>query len=100
MIKQYIPISLLAMTALFGSQAVAQEQFTKDFEVVRKELVSWDPVRGEWLSSSLVAMTKNEPIPDRMFPEDFTPLEMLKVVPASTRNAIAETATTQSNNGT
>jgi hypothetical protein len=100
MIKQYIPISLLAMTALFGSHAVAQEQFTKDFEVVRKELVSWDPVRGEWLSSSLVAMTKNEPIPDRMFPEDFTPLEMLKVVPASTRNAIAETATAQSNNGT
>ncbi|MES2556382.1 MAG: VWD domain-containing protein [Bacteroidota bacterium] len=99
MIKQYIPISLLAMTALFGSQAVAQEQFTKDFETVRKELVSWDPVRGEWLSSSLVAMTKNEPIPDRMFPEDFTPLEMLKVVPASTRNAIAETATSQSNNG-
>lgn len=98
MIKQYIPISLLAITALFGSQAVAQEQFTKDFETVRKELVSWDPVRGEWLSSSLVAMTKNEPIPDRMFPEDFTPLEMLKVVPASTRNAIAETATTQSNN--
>ena len=100
MIKQYIPISLLAMTALFGSQAVAQEQFTKDFEIVRKELVSWDPVRGEWLSSSLVAMTKNEPIPDRMFPEDFTPLEMLKVVPASTRNAIAETATSQSNNNT
>lgn len=98
MIKQYIPISLLAITALFGSQAVAQEQFTKDFEIVRKELVSWDPVRGEWLSSSLVAMTKNEPIPDRMFPEDFTPLEMLKVVPASTRNAIAETATSQSNN--
>jgi len=97
MIKQYIPVSLLAIATLFGSQAMAQDQFTKDFESVRKELVSWDPVRGEWLSSSLVAMTKNQPIPDRMFPEDFTPLEMLKVVPASTRNAIASTAATNGN---
>lgn len=97
MIKQYIPLSLLAFATFIGSQAMAQDQFTKDFESVRKELVSWDPVRGEWLSSSLVAMTKNQPIPDRMFPEDFTPLEMLKVVPASTRNAIASTAANNSN---
>lgn len=92
MVKQYIPISLLAAGVLLGTQAIAQDQFSRDFESVRQELRSWDPVRGEWLSSSLVAMTKNQPIPDRMFPEDLTPVEMMRLVPASTRNAITETA--------
>lgn len=98
MIKHYIPISLLAMTTLFSQQAVAQDQFSQDFESIRQELVSWDPVRGEWLSSSLVAMSRNQPIPDRMFPEDFTPMEMLKVVPASTRTRMATTAQTNASN--
>lgn len=98
MIKQFIPISLLTVSALFGTRAAAQDQFRKDFESVHQELVSWDPVRGEWLSSSLVAMANNQPIPDRMFPEDFTPMEMLKVVPAATRTRIATTAQTQSTN--
>lgn len=98
MIKQYIPISLLALCTMTGMRAVAQDQFSKDFDNIRQELTSWDPVRGEWLASSLVSMSRNEPIPDRMFPENFTPMEMLRAVPQSTRNAIASTATTGSQN--
>lgn len=96
--KQYIPIRLLVLSGLFLGQAHAQDQFSKDFENIHKELVSWDPVRGEWLSTSLVAMSRNEPVPDRMFPEDFTPMEMLKVVPADTRNRVATTVQTNARN--
>lgn len=61
------------------------DAFTKDFQAVRTELTSWDPVRGEWLASSLVSISKNEPIPGRTFPEDFTPAEMYRMVPEPNR---------------
>lgn len=64
----------------------------QDFEPIRSELTAWDPVRGEWLASSMVAISKDEPIPDRYFPEDFTPAEMLKAVPQTTRERIGTTA--------
>lgn len=76
------------------------ERFSKDFEPIRSELTKWDPVRGEWLASSIVAMSKKEAIPDRTFPEDFTPAEMLRLVPQPTRNAVEQTATTNLQNAT
>ncbi len=73
---------LFACLSLVSIVVYGQEKIqTNEYESMRKELVDWDPIRGEWLSSSLIAMSKNEPIPDRTFPEEFTPGEMLRVVP-------------------
>jgi hypothetical protein len=78
---------------LFGfilsiSAIQAQDRFEKDFQPIRSELTKWDPIRGEWLASSLVSMSKKQPIPERTFPEDLTPAEMLRLVPAANRTAI------------
>lgn len=71
----------------------AQDRFEKDFQPIRSELTNWDPIRGEWLASSLVSMSKKQPIPDRTFPEDLTPVEMLRLVPAANRTAINQAIT-------
>lgn len=68
------------------------DRFSQDFQPIRSELTKWDPIRGEWLASSLVAMSKQEAIPDRTFPEDFTPAEMMRMVPASNMANIQQTA--------
>jgi hypothetical protein len=70
-----IGISILTTSASFSQ---SREQ---DYSVLNKELTSWDPIRGEWLASSIIAMSKKEQIPDRNFPENVTPFEMLKLVP-------------------
>lgn len=59
-------------------------------DVAMSELSQWDAVRGPWLAESLGAMANNEPIPDRNFPEDFTPAEMYAMVPSERRNRIEE----------
>ena len=86
--KKIIPF--LLFSAVLVTNVQAQDRFKQDFEPVRKELTTWDPIRGEWLASSLEAISKNQPIPDRTFPEDFTPAEMLRIVPEGNRNRINE----------
>ena len=76
----------------------AQDQLTKDFAPIKSELQSWDPVRGEWLAESMLAISRKQPIPDRTFPEDFTPAEMYKMVPTTSRDRIATTVTGNRNN--
>jgi hypothetical protein len=56
-------------------------KLVKEYDEIKTELVQWDSVRGEWLSNSLLAMAQNNPIPERTFPEDFTPFEMYSVIP-------------------
>ncbi len=85
--KLYFPILFLVMTT---TSVVAQDRFSSDFEPIRKDLTNWDPIRGAWLASSLEAMAKQQPIPDRTFPEDFTPAEMFRVVPAQNRDFIRD----------
>ena len=76
--KTILCLSLFAF--LFGtSNLIAQDeasQFDKDYSAVDEELKQWDPIRGKWLSASMKAMSNNEPIPDRTFPEDLSPGEM------------------------
>ena len=89
--------TLLAfVSCLLAPISWSQDNFSKDFEPIRKDLRAWDPIRGEWLASSLEAMSKNEPIPDRTFPEDFTPAEMFRIVPASNQDFIRNQAQTNS----
>jgi hypothetical protein len=76
---------------LLAGVANAQDAFNREFESIRQDLVSWDPVRGEWLASSMVAMSNNQPVPDRMFPENFTPSEMYSILPSETRVRVRNT---------
>jgi hypothetical protein len=85
---------LIVFAIIFGSLTsaiFAQDQLTKDFAPIKSELQSWDPVRGEWLAESMLTMSRKQPIPDRTFPEDFTPAEMYSMVPASSRDRITTT---------
>lgn len=55
---------------------------------IREELVDWDPVRGAWLAESMQAVATNQPIPDRRFPEEYTPAEMFSTVPLERQKVI------------
>ncbi len=52
---------------------------------ITNELKAWDPVRGEWLANSMVAISTQSPVPDRTFPENVTPQELFAVVPSDVR---------------
>jgi hypothetical protein len=68
----------------------AQRSFDDRFSSIEQELIGWDAVRGSWLASSLSNFSASQPIPDRTFPEDFTPYEMVKIVPNDIRNRIID----------
>ncbi len=80
----YFLIILLLSSNSFSQE---RERIVSD-NVLRSELTSWDPIRGEWLASSIEAMAVGNEIPDRTFPEDFTPDEMWRIVPQGTRERI------------
>ena len=77
-----------------GSCAFSQERsnFDNEFQTVKSELTNWDPIRGEWLASSLKAMAFDEAIPDRTFPEDFTPYQVFSMVPEQIQNNVVQQA--------
>ncbi|MDX2362325.1 MAG: VWD domain-containing protein [Crocinitomicaceae bacterium] len=52
---------------------------------IQSLLIDWDEIRGDWLYSSLVALSNNRPIPDRTFPEMLTPSQLLEFVPEDIR---------------
>lgn len=66
--------------------------FSKSYDPIKVELENWDPIRGPWLASSLEAISKKEPVPDRTFPEDVTPAQMVELLPNNTRSAIEKVA--------
>lgn len=80
-LKITLSIGIFAFCSTYVS--AQKDQLSKDFEPIRTELVSWDSIRGKWLANSMLAVMNNEAIPDRTFPEDLTPHEMLKVLPNS-----------------
>ncbi len=79
-----IGIIVLSSTVSFGQN----DRYTESFQPVKSELVKWDPIRGEWLASSLYAMSKKQPVPDRTFPENLTPAEMWRLVPEANRSNV------------
>lgn len=90
--KRYL---LLVSCLAFLGTAIGQNDentFSKNYDPVRLELEEWDPIRGPWLSSSLEAMSKQEPIPDRTFPEDITPAQMVSALPEKTRASVERIA--------
>jgi hypothetical protein len=73
-----------------SSISIAQTTFENEFVPVRNELANWDPARGIWLSDALVALAEHKIIPDRTFPEDYTPFQMATMIPLEQRRTVSE----------
>lgn len=86
--KQYTILASFLLTLVSISYGQEREIFQKKYQPIRSELQNWDPIRGDWLASSIEAISFNEPIPDRPFPENFTPNQMMQMVPSGTRATI------------
>lgn len=91
-------VSMLLLT--LNSSFAQGDAFTRDFEGVKNEMMAWDAVRGEWLANSMQAVINNQPIPDRNFPEDYTPSEMFQAMPPATQTAVRQKIATNSQNTT
>lgn len=79
---------LFALVAFGTVNAQERSSFGTDFQPIRKDLVAWDAVRGEWLASSMEAMANKKPTPDRNFPEEYTPAEMFSAMPSTTQDKV------------
>ncbi len=86
------------MGSMSAADAQENSSFDTEFASIDNELTNWDAVRGKWLASSMKAMSINQPIPDRTFPEDFSPAEMIQMVPTGTMNNIRTISQNQSQN--
>jgi hypothetical protein len=91
---------LFALVALGTVNAQERSNFGTDFQPIRKDLVAWDAVRGEWLASSMEAMANKKPTPDRNFPEEYTPAEMFGAMPSTTQDKIRSQIQRSSTNTT
>ncbi|MFN6014134.1 MAG: VWD domain-containing protein, partial [Flavobacteriales bacterium] len=82
-------ILLIGILTLTSAESFGQnDRFKENFQLVKNELVKWEPIRGEWLASSLYAMSNKQPVPDRTFPENLTPAEMWRLVPEGNRSSV------------
>ena len=86
--KQVTFFGLFALLAFGTANAQEKANFGTDFEPIRKEMVAWDAVRGEWLAQSMEAMANKKPTPDRNFPEEYTPAEMFGAMPSATQEKV------------
>lgn len=60
------------------------------FAPIKEHLERWDDIRGAWLAAAIQALALQQAIPDRTFPEDFTPYELLSILPASERQDLRQ----------
>ena len=60
------------------------------FAPIKDHLERWDDVRGAWLAAAIQALATNKHVPDRTFPEDFTPYEMLSMIPVRERQDLRQ----------
>lgn len=93
---------LLFTSALFLTTTTIHAQrsdgFERDYQKVKTTLQSWDPIRGAWLAEALPAVVDQTAVPVRTFPENATPMDVMSLVPADTRNELLEVA--EDNRGT
>lgn len=69
---------------------LSANQINAQTRAIDKPLLEWDSIRGSWLIESAQAISEGKTIPDRTFAEDFTPFELMSLVPMETRNAMQE----------
>ena len=87
-LHKYLLTTIGAIACSVVTYAQMDSLFVQQFEPLKTQLVGWDKTRGTWLAESMQAMVSNQAIPDRYFPEDFTPKEMFAVLPQATQNNI------------
>lgn len=82
----YLLVASIAFVSIFA--VLQPDSSTLRNETIEEALEKWDPVRGVWLAESLEAMKANRSIPDRMFPEDLTPYQMISLLPNELRRRV------------
>lgn len=86
--KKFIIITILVG---IGTNLSAQNEIIeRNNTEIRSILKDWDPIRGEWLSSSLLSMSNNEPAPTRTFPERLTAFQLFTFVPHVKRDSVTQ----------
>ncbi len=85
------------LVAILLVQSFRAQTFEDQFKPIKERLERWDPIRGNWLALSMIALSEHKNVPDRTFPEDFTPYEMLTMVPLADRKEL-ETMVQQNRN--
>jgi hypothetical protein len=85
---------------IFFSGFSRNSNFDIKYSAIETELIEWDAIRGKWLSAYLKSMFNEEIIPVRNFPEDFSPHEMMALVPAIKLSRIHEIAKEHAVNNT
>lgn len=89
--NRYFLLGILAIST-FSIFAQRGTTFDQQYEPIRNELRNWDPVKGEWLSNSIISVTNQEAVPLRDFQENLTPSQMISTIPASTLDRITSIA--------
>lgn len=69
---------------------IAAQTPSAAFVPIKEQLERWDDTRGAWLAASIEALAANRQVPDRTFPEDFTPYEMLTMIPVGERQDLRQ----------
>jgi len=78
----------IALTCILS---VSYGQRNPAYEPVRKNFMQWDSIRGGWIYEAINAIHLKQPVPDRTFPEDLTPVELLSLAPQEDREALQST---------
>ena len=95
----YLLFTLFITVISSGALGQDRSGFEQNFKIIDQELKNWDPIRGAWMSNTMVAMAFDERVPDRTFPEDFTPHQMYRQVPNDVQLKIASHTRTNVENG-
>lgn len=83
-------MKIFGFIMIFGISLLGLAQEHPSSASTRAMLQSWDNIRGEWLFQSMEALAKHRTIPDRTFPEDLTPFEVLSLALSSFRNSFQD----------
>jgi len=81
---------LLFVSAFFVLHGYFAQNNNAAFAPVKEQLERWDDIRGPWLAASIEALADKKAVPDRTFPEDFTPFEMLSMMPLRERQDLRQ----------
>ena len=90
--------SFLAFSLIILSSGIFAQSRNSGSEAIKQELTNWDPVRGEWLANSMIAISNQTAIPDRNFPENVSPQELYVAVPQDVRERISQRAANEVQN--
>jgi hypothetical protein len=81
---------LLFVSAFFVLHSYFAQNNNAAFSPIKEQLERWDDIRGPWLAASIEALADRKAIPDRTFPEDYTPFEMMSMIPLRERQDLRQ----------